>query len=367
MRQTLVRFLLTDLWTVQSVNGTDELGIGWLLVPWAIYGLVRVLVARYKTGDWKSITGSGAIVWLALGGGILLVPTLIGGRVPLESIPIRGYGFMLFLGFVFGAWWAARRAATVGIDGELVWDLAMWIFFAGIAGARLFYIVQKHEEVFANQSGLGLILAAVNLPDGGLVLYGGVLLGIVAYVLFCRWKKIDALLMADIVVPSLFLGLALGRIGCLLNGCCFGDRCDLPWAVRFPAGSVPFEMLVKRGFLSPDADASLWLHPTQIYSSIDALVLALLTACYFRVRPCNGAVLAVGWLTYPITRFVMEYLRGDELGQFNTSLTIAQWVSIGMFVAGCLYTLWLMKRFPTATSSPPSSPRTPAARSFTAT
>jgi phosphatidylglycerol:prolipoprotein diacylglycerol transferase len=86
------------------------------------------------------------------------------------------------------------------------------------------------------------------------------------------------------------------------------------------------------------------LHPTQLYSTLDALVLAFLTARYFRVRPANGAVLAVGWLTYPITRFLMEFLRGDELGQFHTSLTIAQWVSMGMFVSGVIYTTWLVRR-----------------------
>ncbi|MGH7199491.1 MAG: prolipoprotein diacylglyceryl transferase, partial [Planctomycetaceae bacterium] len=145
--------------------------------------------------------------------------------------------------------------------------------------------------------------------------------------------------------------LAFGRLGCFLNGCCWGDRCSLPWAVRFPEGSLPWETLVERGFLSPEAATTLALHPTQLYSSFNALVLAFLTAAYFRYRHRDGAVLAVGWLTYPLTRFVLEILRGDEFGKFDTSLTISQWVSLGAFAAGVLFTAWLMRRPPHLTRS----------------
>ncbi|MCA9069657.1 MAG: prolipoprotein diacylglyceryl transferase, partial [Planctomycetaceae bacterium] len=99
-----------------------------------------------------------------------------------------------------------------------------------------------------------------------------------------------------------------------------------------------------RGFVSPDSPVSMALHPSQIYSSINALVLAFLTATYFRYRNRDGAVLALGMLTYPITRFTIEYLRGDEMGQFGTSLTISQWVSLGIFLGGWIYLFWLSRR-----------------------
>ena len=83
---------------------------------------------------------------------------------------------------------------------------------------------------------------------------------------------------------------------------------------------------------------------TSLSGSLNALLLAFLTARYFRLPHRDGAVLAVGWLTYPITRFVIEYLRGDELGKFNTSLTISQWVSIGMLLSGIVYTTWLTRQ-----------------------
>lgn len=269
-----------------------------------------------------------------------------------HSLPVYGYGFMLFSGFLIAGWAASRRAALVGVSSDTIWDLAMWLFAAGIIGGRLYYCIQYADRVFFRQVGGRLELkpfgellrSAVNLPDGGLVLYGGLLMGAVAYFTFCRVRKQDPLLLADITIPSVFIGVAFGRIGCFLNGCCYGDRCALPWAVSFPLGSVPDTALVSRGFIGPEQPFSLWLHPTQLYSSLDAAVLAVLTHAYFRYRHRNGSVLALGLLTYPVTRFAIEMLRGDELGQFHTPLTTAQFVSIGLFATGLVYSLWLSRR-----------------------
>jgi phosphatidylglycerol:prolipoprotein diacylglycerol transferase len=156
-------------------------------------------------------------------------------------------------------------------------------------------------------------------------------------------------------MPSVFLGVAFGRLGCFLNGCCYGDRCELPWAVTFPLGSVPDMALVQRGFIAPDATHVFALHPTQIYSSLDGLVLFLLTSAYFHYRHRDGAVVALGALSYAVTRFAMEFLRGDEMGQFNTTLTISQWISIGIFLAGLVYLAWLNRR--PATTAPPTGIR----------
>ncbi|MGE3314582.1 MAG: prolipoprotein diacylglyceryl transferase family protein [Planctomycetaceae bacterium] len=270
-----------------------------------------------------------------------------------HNLPVYGYGFMLFAGFLIAGWAATRRAALVNVSGDTIWDLAMWLFAAGIFGGRLYYCIQYADRVFYNQVGNqqkvlkpfpDLIRAAVNLPDGGLVLYGGLLMGAVAYFTFCWKRKQNPLLLADITIPSVFIGVAFGRIGCFLNGCCYGDRCELPWAISFPLGSVPDTALVSRGFIGPEQPFSLFLHPTQLYSSLDAFILAALTHAYFRYRPRNGAVLALGLLTYPVTRFAIELLRGDELGQFHTPLTTAQFVSIALFATGLIYAVWLSRK-----------------------
>jgi phosphatidylglycerol:prolipoprotein diacylglycerol transferase len=265
-----------------------------------------------------------------------------------KSLPVYGFGAMLFLGFTFGAWTAARRGLLVGYSLEMMWDVAIWLFIAGVVGCRVFYCIQYAQRVFFDNGNLkrlpALVLSAVNLPDGGLVWYGGLVSGAVAAAWLCRQRKLNFLEVGDVVVPSLFLGLAFGRVGCFLNGCCYGDRCSLPWGVRFPMGSVPDMSLVLRGILGADQDFSMPLHPTQLYSSLNALILCVLTSTYFCYRPRNGAVIALGALTYSITRFTIEFLRDDEVGQFGTSLTISQWLSIVMFIFAVGLAAWLSRQ-----------------------
>jgi len=359
MRQTLLRILLDETWTFQSDAQVLFVGVGWLLVPWLLYGVIRLWLSVPGTRGLRAENVPPLLTWVGVAAAILLVPSFIGPKVAPDGVPVYGYGFMLFVGFAVGGWAAARRSEQAGLGGDIMWDLAVWVFISGIVGARLFYVVQYSDRIFTDEHGvsrhgLDWLKAAINLPDGGLVLYGGVLLGIAAYFVFCRRRKLNPLFMADMVVPSVFIGLAFGRIGCFLNGCCYGDRCELPWAVTFPQGSQPFKILVEQGFVLPEALASIPLHPTQLYSSINAMLLVFLTATYFKHRHRDGAVLAVGWVTYPVTRFVIEYLRGDEMGQFDTSLTISQWVSIGLFCSGTLYALWLSSRPAKATMYVPA-------------
>jgi phosphatidylglycerol:prolipoprotein diacylglycerol transferase len=266
--------------------------------------------------------------------------------------PIFGFGAMLFIGFTAGAWTASRRAARIGLQPELIWDIGIYLFMAGVIGCRLFYCIQYGSRMFYNdvnghrvlKSLPDLIFAAIDLPDGGLVYYGGIPAGMLAAAWFCHKRNISLLALGDVLIPSLFLGVGFGRIGCFLNGCCYGDRCDLPWGVQFPMGSVPDMALISGGFLGVDQDVTFRLHPTQLYSSLDGFLLYLLTAAYFPFRPRNGAVIALGALTYPISRFAIESLRADELGQFNTSLTISQWISILIFAVGIVFAIWLSRR-----------------------
>ena len=261
---------------------------------------------------------------------------------PIRIFPVYGYGTMLLVAFVIGASWAGRRADKVGIDREVVWDASMCILISGIVGARIFYLVQKREMVFRDADSLqDYLFRIVNLSDGGLVLYGGVMLGTIAYFTFCKIRKVRPLQLADVITPSIFLGIGFGRIGCLLNGCCYGDRCDLPWAITFPAGSVPYEVMLRYGFIDPNAVASLPLHPSQIYSSIGGFVLAYLTAMVFKHRRHVGEVFAVGAIFYPINRFLIEFVRGDEFTQMDTGLTISQLVSIAVLIAGVIYLVYL--------------------------
>jgi phosphatidylglycerol:prolipoprotein diacylglycerol transferase len=126
-------------------------------------------------------------------------------------------------------------------------------------------------------------------------------------------------------------------------------------------GSVPDMSLVLRGYLGADQDFSPRLHPTQLYSSLGAFILFFLTDAYFAYRPRNGSVIALGSFTYAITRFTVEFLRDDEVGQFHTSLTISQWFSIVLFIFAVVFTVWLARRpelRPTSRIAPAREPLT---------
>lgn len=347
MRQVLFRIPIDGHLPLGPLGDVPVFGFGLLLLVWTTFGLFW-LIRHIRERGWafNAEESFGPVFWTAIAAAIVLLPRFSKSWLP-EGIPVFGYGFMLFLGFTFGGWFAARRAKQEGLPPETIWDLTMWGFVGGIVGARIFYLVQHGDRVFAGKHGAELLFAAVNLSQGGIVFYGGLIGGVAAYFLFCHRRGIHPLVLGDIILPGLFIGMGFGRLGCFLNGCCWGDRCELPWAVQFPKGSVPYEALVNLGILSPDAALSLPLHPTQIYSSIDAFILAALTAVYFKYRRRPGEVVALGWLIYPVTRFLIEFLRADESGQFNTSLTISQWVSLLMF-AGAVGFVYYLSRTPPA-------------------
>ncbi|MBW3540295.1 MAG: prolipoprotein diacylglyceryl transferase [Planctomycetes bacterium] len=372
MRQILLRIRFDNLFMLEPYEHTTAVGAGWLIGVWVLGVVLWSLWRRgaAKTGgELARAIASRLVLPLVL----LAALAAFGSRFPKEGLPIFGYGFMLFCGFILGGWTAARRARRAGLPGEVMWDLGMWMFFAGLAGARLFYILQYPQRVFYHEvegtlrmkEGWELLLAVFNLPDGGLVALGSVPTAVVAGLVFCRLRKVRPLVVGDLAMPSVFIGLGLGRIGCLLNGCCYGDRSDLPWAIQFPkGGGVTFKALELRGFLPEDAAWTFPLHPTQIYSSINAFVLAGVCAILVRKWLRPGLVMAFAWVAYPISRFLIEFLRGDEMGKFGTELTISQWYSLALFASGLVFTIWLGER---SLRESPSAERVAAMRSNSVT
>lgn len=340
MKQTLLRFLLTDWFGTKFQDHILYVGIGYLLIPWLALVATEFFIARRSGATFKEQRGSLAIsvVVAAL---IASVP-LFAPKLPIDSVPVFGWGFMLVLGFLCAGFFCLRRCRRLGLTKDTVWDLGIQLLVAGIIGSRVFYLVQFHERTFAGARSLGdAVKSALNFSDGGMVLYGGLILGTAAFLRFCHRRKIPALILADAIVPAVFIGMAFGRLGCLMNGCCFGDACTLPWAITFPADSHPWRAAVDAGWIDRTAPRSLPLHPTQIYSSINAFLIAGLGAAWFRRRRYDGDVLVLGLLIYPVTRIILEFLRNDEVGQFGTSFTISQWVSAALFVVGLL--VWRLR------------------------
>ena len=225
------------------------------------------------------------------------------------------------LAFLAGIWTAARRAPFGGIPGEKLLDLGPWLIVGGIAGARLLYVISYWPERFAGQPLSELFM----VWNGGLVYYGGFIGAALACIVYARVRKLPLWKLADVMAPSVALGSAFGRIGCFLNGCCYGRACHLPWAVTFPETA--------RG-----APPGVPLHPTQIYDSLLNLALYGGLAWLYRRKKFDGQVFASYLVGYALLRSFVEAFRGDYPVYLNGWATPGQKVSLGIFAAGLL--LW---------------------------
>jgi phosphatidylglycerol:prolipoprotein diacylglycerol transferase len=251
------------------------------------------------------------------------------------ELPIYGFGMMLVLAFIFAPWLAWWRARREGLDGDVILDMGFWIFVAGLVGARTFYCIEYWGREIHS------LLEAFQYWKGGIVYYGGIVGGTIGFFAYRQFYSFPLRPYLDAIAPSIALGTFFGRLGCFLNGCCYGDQCRLPWAVSFPAESAPWWHQVKTGILSSGATSSLPVHPTQIYSALDGLVLLILLTAYYPLRRRDGEVMGLLMLTYPITRFLIEYLRNDEAA-FFAGLTISQNISVLLLVCGFVYWSWLL-------------------------
>jgi phosphatidylglycerol:prolipoprotein diacylglycerol transferase len=223
------------------------------------------LISRRPEGR-REVAGYLPVVLIVAAVIAFLLPNMVEATADGKSlgVPIRGFGVMLMLATVAGVGLAAYRAWQVGIDPETIYSLAFVMFIAGILGARLFYIAQYWDQFARYTSGGQLDLVAtlksmLNVPGGGLVVYGSVLAGVPAGIWFCRRRGLSVLAVGDIIAPGMVLGLALGRIGCFLNGCCFGGVClTQSYALTFPAGSPPYLQQEQAGWRS-----GVWLDQRQ--------------------------------------------------------------------------------------------------------
>jgi len=246
----------------------------------------------------------------------------------LGSLPIRWYGVMMALAFMAGLWTATLRARRVNVAGEIVSDITLWVMLGGILGARFVYVTTYWKTEFAG----GPFSEVFMVQHGGLVYYGGLIGSTLAAVIYILWEKLPLWKILDIFAPSIALGSVFGRIGCLLNGCCYGRACDLPWAIRFPADNP----------LHPPTTP---VHPAEIYDALLNLVLYVFLAWLFRRKKFDGQIFATYLIVYAVFRSIAEYFRGDyPTDHVHAGLTSAQLVSVPIFVAGILLAAVLSRR-----------------------
>ena len=234
----------------------------------------------------------------------------------LGSLPVRWYGVMMALAFLAGLWTATRRARLVNVHGDIIADVTLWLMVGGIVGARFVYVTTYWKQEFASQPLSEIFM----VQHGGLVYYGGLIGASLAGIIYLAWKKQAIWKIADILAPSIALGSVFGRIGCLLNGCCYGYACDLPWAIHFPVDHETH---------------GTGVHPTELYDALLNLVLYLGLAWLFRRKKFDGQIFCIYLMIYAIFRSIAEHFRGDyPIDHIHSGITSAQLLSIPMFSIG---------------------------------
>lgn len=221
--------------------------------------------------------------------------------VQLGPLTIYSYGLVLAVAVIVCTFLLSRDARGKGINPEMVFDLVFWTVLAGIAGARLFYIILNWE--FFRQN----LLEMVMIQKGGLSWQGGLIFGGLAGAGFIRRKKLPLREMLDLAAPYVALGQSIGRIGCFFNGCCYGK--EVSWGIFFPVHHAH-------------------LHPTQLYSALGLFVIFVILKYYRRVSPFQGSIFLLYIVLASAERFGVEFFRGDHQ-EFFWGLSIYQWVCLG--------------------------------------
>jgi phosphatidylglycerol:prolipoprotein diacylglycerol transferase len=285
---------------------------------------------------------------------------------------VYAYGVMLAVAAVVAISIGVARAPFTGLRPVDMVDFGLYVVLWGVVGARVFHVLENHEEYLGGGRGL---LGALAVWNGGLVFYGG-LMGALVYTAYYALRREDGprtlVKIFDLGSPCVMFGLAFGRIGCFLNGCCFGAPTRLPWGVPFPYGSPLWNAIQQPGArshvwrpllakLDPNVPAGLLpctynVHPAQLYASVAAFGIGILLSWAFYKKWRAGTVSVLLLLTYPVVRFILEgWLRGDTPKIGPLGLTISQHVSLVGFAAGVVWAAFLVraKLRETAKASPP--------------
>ena len=221
--------------------------IPWIVVGWIVLCLGAIGFTYAKHGIGKELYGIIPFVLFTAALGWFLLPRIVVTELESTGVPVRGYGFFLLIAVSLSVFLAAYRAERVGQSADMVYSISFAMFILGISGARAFYVIE-YRELFGVTDVKSFVEAMLNMNEGGLVVYGSLIGGLIAAVGYCVWNRINMLEVADILAPSMVLGLAIGRLGCLMNGCCFGGVCDNEsLAIQFPVASPAYARQLENG------------------------------------------------------------------------------------------------------------------------
>jgi phosphatidylglycerol:prolipoprotein diacylglycerol transferase len=286
---------------------------------------------------------------------------------------IGSYSVFLLLAFLTGYLVARSQSGKAGIEGRHIDNQALLIAAISLLGARLF------SWLFYFPPGVGLWKALL-MPGGGLVFYGGMVFAIASVVIYSWITRLPLKNLFDLWAAPVALGLAIGRVGCFMAGCCWGDVCidsgqtsaltdsvtrwqiytvpwlsgpNLPWAVHFPMGTGAHEQQQQLGLIDATAESSLPVHPAQLYEALSVLALSVALYLRFLRRPPAGTVAGALGVGYGLIRFGVEFFRADN-PPIYVGLTLSQVISLSL-IAGGFWLLHLVKEREPRTQMEPQS------------
>ena len=320
-------------------------------------------------------------------------------EIPIIHLTIKSYGLMMVVGFLAAVMVIRHLSRHFTRDPQLITNAALYSLIAGVVGARGFFVIHYFDQ-FRNDP-----WSVFAIWNGGLELIGGVMMAILVIVLYGRFHKVPIRHYMDVLAIGLTAALMFGRIGCFLNGCCYGKPTELPWGVRFPYGSFAYSSQVKpdlnrhrlqpyftlpqeyfgytdeKGqhisdlkpakYLTPEQRErvtkgpylALPVHPTQLYSSLGAGLLGLILYGFLRraqraetlgrypllTKP--GSIFSLMFILYAVMRFSLEMIRDDNPFEM-AGLTISQLLSIALAVLGLLLAVYFSLSQPEKLPSP---------------
>lgn len=356
--------------------------------------------------------------------------------LPVLNVPINSYGFCIMIGFLLGTWFCSKRGKALGLNTDIVLDVAIIAMIFGIIGAKINYVLQYPAEIaekgkaevfnfgdggytplgglllgpipylfwwwraraedkirlYSWQNGVLLALTVIFAFVGcrglylyehraeygwkvftswqaGFVWYGGLGLGVPAGILYAKMRKQSMMVISDLMAPSIMLGLGFGRIGCFLNGCCYGavtkfflaikypktPRCSL-FAKDYPAGvnppvTGPWSDQEKAHLIPWDSTHSLSVHPAQLYETVACFAMFFVLSWYWKKqRKRDGETILLMVILYGLWRFFVEYLRSDPRpGSFG--FTFSQIVG-AVSVVVCSIWFYFLRTRPAPASAP---------------
>lgn len=258
----------------------------------------------------------------------------------IGSFPIYTYGVMMALALVTGILFAMKEAKRIGENPERILDIGFFVVLGTIIGGRLGYVI-FHLDYYLRKP-----IEISYFRQGGLSFLGGFLVAYFLCWLYIKRTKISFWKYADIAAPSIAIGLGIARIGCFLNGCCYGLLSE-NYGIKFPALNMPpvYLQQLKDGLIASGSPNSLPVIPTQLYSSLYGFLIFFILLWMKKYKKYDGFLILNFFIIYSISRFIVEFFRFYENNYkvFNL-LTVTQIILIGVILVSLVFMNILKKK-----------------------